>query len=631
MIGVLVSYTITAQTYLLETFDTAIPATWTTVDNSGGGNWEWQDNNGQGIALLDSDGFGNDNQAEDADLITPTIDCSGAANVYVSVKGFFRQYNASVGTMSVSGDDGTTWTSVATVNTSNGDDIIVDVSAVAANQSTVKVKFNYVGSYDYYWVLDEVKVYTPENENATMLSIDNGVYVGLNDGPISFTGEMQNSGLNAITSFDINYSVGGGAVVSNTITGVNIPFGGTYTYTHPDAWTPVLGSQMVEVSVGNVNGMVDGDLSDNAVSKEFSIYDVSVQRVPLYEVLTSSTCGPCTPGNINFHSIVDTKEEGTFTAIKYQQDFPGTGDPYATTESVNRRNFYSVNSIPRMEIDGGWDQNATSFTEALHTESLAKPSFMTLDATYHVDVATKTVSVKVSGEAIQAYPAGSYKLHVAVLEKLTTSNVKTNGETEFENVMKKMLPNDNGTDIAAIPSGFTIDESFEYTFNGEYRLPSDGQAANRINHTTEHSVEGFDDLEVVVFVQENNTLEVLQSAYAKIDSDNDSFSDEEEIAAGSDPNDEVSNPNNVSIKDVETVKAFNVFPNPATDRFKVEIETVNNETVNVELINVLGETISTISTKNIAEFKTANFSKGIYLVKVVSKEKVLATSTVVLK
>merc|ERR1711974_64907 len=97
------------------------------------------------------------------------------------------------------------------------------------------------------------------------------------------------------------------------------------------------------------------------------------------------TCAPCRPGNENYHSIVDNLDKDSYVSIKYQQNFPGTGDPYATAESIARRGYYSINSIPRMEANGGWDQNATSFTNNLHNQFSELPAVATMDGEYTVD------------------------------------------------------------------------------------------------------------------------------------------------------------------------------------------------------------------------------------------------------
>ena len=84
---------------------------------------------------------------------------------------------------------------------------------------------------------------------------------------------------------------------------------------------------------------------------------------------------------------------------------------------------------------------------------------------------------------------------------MTANNKKSNGETQFHNVVKKMLPNQLGTTLAAKIVGKTDTTSITYTFNGNYRLPKNGLDTSKINHATEHSVENFANLRVVAWVQ----------------------------------------------------------------------------------------------------------------------------------
>ena len=56
--------------------------------------------------------------------------------------------------------------------------------------------------------------------------------------------------------------------------------------------------------------------------------------------------------------------------------------------------------------------------------------------------------------------------------------------------------------------------NFSYNFQGQYTLPPD--ANSPINHMNSHSVEDFDNLGVVVWVQDVNTKEILQSTTASI-------------------------------------------------------------------------------------------------------------------
>jgi hypothetical protein len=353
--------------------------------------------------------------------------------------------------------------------------------------------------------------------NGTQPTIDLSVFLVNNEAislnkPTKIYGSIINLGSQNVTSMTINYQLETEEIVSANLTGLNIAAsGGSYEFTHP---TPLVvnadGSKMLKVWATNINGGTDAVTSNDILTK----YVIGAEnlRKSLHEIFSSSTCGPCAPGNANYKKVVAARDKNLFSSIKYQQDFPGTGDPYSTTESVARRNYYAINSIPRMEIDGKWDQNATAFTDGVFNQFQAVPSEISIDATYKVFGKTVTADIKLKS-AINI-TGDNNVLYVAIIEGKTTANLKSNGEREFLHVMKKMLPNQNGTVLTGgLALGVEKSYTLAYEFPGNYRLASDGQ--NPINLATEHSVEGFDDLEVVIFVQNKTTKNVIQSAIAE--------------------------------------------------------------------------------------------------------------------
>jgi len=77
---------------------------------------------------------------------------------------------------------------------------------------------------------------------------------------------------------------------------------------------------------------------------------------------------------------------------------------------------------------------------------------------------------------------------------------------------------------------------------------------------------------------------------------------------------------------------INVYPNPATSILNVAIETNGNEDVVVELIDILGRTISSkILTDNVTSFNTSNINKGLYLINAQIESEIISTSTVIVK
>ena len=286
-------------------------------------------------------------------------------------------------------------------------------------------------------------------------------------GSTNITSNFTNTGSTAVNSITFQYTIDGGTPVSGTTSGLSIAPGSSADVTHVTAWTAPIGNHTIVVTPTSVNGNADGRSCNNSGSKSIFVYDNtnSAPRTPLFEIFTSSTCPPCNPGNTNYHSIVDTKPRLDFVSIKWQQDFPGTGDPYATNESVNRRgNYYAINSIPRMEIDGGWDGNANSFTDALYVSAKAFPAFATMNGTYQIDTVLKRVYYTINYTPKRDITANSVRLYTAINEGLTTRNVKSNGETEFIDVMKKALPSETGTMLAAKPANTasTVVDSFTF-------------------------------------------------------------------------------------------------------------------------------------------------------------------------
>jgi hypothetical protein len=444
----------------------------------------------------------------------------------------------------------------------------------------------------------------------SVTNITTPTYVAL--AATAITGDIFNLGTATITSLDINYSVNGGTAVTSTLNGLNIAPLTHYSFTHPTNWTPAgVGIYTIAAKATNINiTNVDANPSNDYYTKTINVLSELVQRVPLYEVFTSSTCPPCAPGNTNFHNILDTVNQSNFCYIKFQQDFPSTGDPYATAESVNRRAYYSISSIPRMEIDGGWDGNANSFTYQLYQDSRSIPANYKINGTFYMDTVNKSYSVKVRYSPL--FNASTDKLYIGIIEKVTQKNVKTNGETKFINVMKKMVPNENGTTIGTLAAGTWDSLSVSYTFNGNYRLPSDGQTANVINNATENSVEHWKNLSFVAWIQSPTKL-VHNSNY----------------------------PKNLTPADpagmfelVKSIDNINVYPNPVSNVLSMGINMNMTDNAVITLVDEKGATyenknVNLIQGKNVLEFDVTKLPSGIYNISLIDSHQNSFTRSIV--
>ncbi|MCC6815264.1 MAG: hypothetical protein IT267_02510 [Saprospiraceae bacterium] len=322
---------------------------------------------------------------------------------------------------------------------------------------------------------------------------------------------FRNLGTIPINSLRMNYTGDNVAASGDEISGLNISTFGYDTISHIVPWNILSGTHNLEVFADQLNvSNPDEYPTDDRKKKKIFAMEKLEPRIPLFEVFSSSSCPPCKPANEKYLSIIENKSPDEFVSIKYQQNFPGNGDPYTTTEAINRRGYYFINSIPRLEIDGGWDKNGNVFTDQIFNGASTIPAFYTLNGTFKVEDKKITATVSYS----PLFEATGARLYVAILEKITYLNVATNGELEFHHVMKKMLPNETGTVLPTLPPLTQRSNTFSYTFNGEYRLPINGQTANIINHATEHSVEDFSNLYVVAWIQ-GPDKQVFQAANLK--------------------------------------------------------------------------------------------------------------------
>jgi hypothetical protein len=250
-----------------------------------------------------------------------------------------------------------------------------------------------------------------------------------------------------------------------------------------------------------------------------------------------------------------------------------------------------------MQVDGGWNGNAGSYSVALFDQFTAKPAFIKIEASHKINFKKVTVDVKVT--PLSDFNNPNMKVFVAILEKTTFKNVKSNGETEFHHVLKKMLPDANGTALGAVTKGTAkVFPTMTFTVPGNVRLPIDGQTANIINLATENSIEELQDCEVVVFIQDLATKEVFQAANS----------------AGT----------ILSVDDVNNeTSGIRVYPNPsAAGSTNLSFNLNSTEQVKVNVYNTLGQVVLSIDAKDLVQgsnsitLNTESFAKGVYTVKI---------------
>lgn len=331
-------------------------------------------------------------------------------------------------------------------------------------------------------------------------------------------------------------------------------------------------------------------------------------RVSVVETFTSSTCPPCNPGNQQLESILSNGQNDNNTvSIKYQVDWPGSGDPYFTQESGDRADGYGVSGVPSTYLDGQTSLNPNNLVQGDLDAVHAVAPKANISGIYQIDEATQTVSISVDVEMLQNTPPG-VRLYMGIFEYETFNNVESNGETQFEHVMKKMVNGVGGVVMSPMMAGDVYNWTGSYTFEGNYRLPAN--ANDPIDHSIEHSVEEFSDLGVAIWVQTLLDRSVYQAAYAV--------------------------PGVVGLEEnVNAIASAELYPNPSNTKTTVAIQSIETQDVTVELINTQGQILSVDTLKDVPagrtthNLNTADLANGMYTVRISSENGLVSKRLVV--
>lgn len=463
--------------------------------------------------------------------------------------------------------------------------IAVDLASYAGQQ--VYIAFRNITDQGYLLAIDNIEVLSLPDNDVAITSIDLAHYFEINtNNTLEVT--LKNFGANVINSVDIEWTDGTSSHTYSA-TGLNLNPYSTTTIAHdiPITYGSV-GEKTITVTASNINGAADADPTNNTIQQEVSVASQSVSRMPLFEEFTSSTCPPCFSFNTNvFNQSFFSANQGDFVLLKYQVNWPSVagypnGDPYYTAEAGVRTAYYDNTGAPALFLNNeeiAWlsPQGYMSTPAILQSKLdnvLAIPSYMDITGDY--TVTGNSIEVNVT---ITPYLNGDYVLRVAVIENETTQNAATNGETSFENVMMKMLPDAQGTTIS-LTAGTPITNNFTMDLSGT-------------------NVEEMNDLSVVVFVQDDATRNIMQSAYAI---------------------------NTMGVHE-SNIAQIGLYPNPSNGFLNV----ATPEEVDIQISNILGETVFTqkqVTNETVLNLNSLN--AGVYFV-TITKDSQKITKKIILE
>ena len=477
-----------------ETFDsTKLPSGWSVYD-SGTPNWKISLTNRAGgecneLMLYFDPGFDGVSH-----LAFKSVNLKNIESVAVSFKHYLDNFSGSskIG-IATSSDNGRTWSEAWSQTYSKTGQYVVNevVSTADMGKSNVKFCIFFEGnSYNLYsWHFDDIEIFTQENLDLRMVSIDVPEIIEAGETEVKFT--VQNIGKETVSSFQIETSNIAdsycGTTDAQTFETTLAPFE-TKQFTLKNTFNLNPGDYNLPINITKVNGSADNDESNNSMTKSFAVTMGFTQRIPIIEHFSSSTCGPCKEVNVEMNTFTNNNP-GKYTYVKYPLSFPYPGDPYNTEYAKTRTLYYGVTSAPHLFLDGS-NQGFGAIKAQNFNAQYEVPAYVNIKGAFDVDYD----SIRIVADFMSYVNINNVRAYVSVNEKTTTKNVSENGETEFHHISLTMSDNAEGK-IINIKAG-------EY-----YRMEC-------TLNITETFMEDIGDLEVALWLQNYETKEIYNSRYA---------------------------------------------------------------------------------------------------------------------
>ena len=405
------------------------------------------------------------------------------------------QLSSTIG-IATSSDNGTTWNTAwsqtFTDAASSGKyNVNETIKPADLGKNNVLFCLFYEGNtYNFNkWFFDDISIFPLSNGTDIQLSsieVSNMIQAG--EIEIGFI--ASNTSGNEVTSFEASCEIEGYETITETFNTTIAP-NQTQNVTFKGNVNLLPGTHKIRVNIISVNGEEDSNLDNNNMTKEIRAFMKTVERTPMIEHFSSSTCGPCVKIDNDMMALT-TANKDKYTYVKYPWNYPYPGDKYHIEDCLVRGTYYGVTEpitggVPKIIFDGTTttkQPKQSNFDERFNTTSY-------VDIIGAFDVNDNTINV--TADIISYIDIPNVRVFATVNEKTTTGNVGSNGMTEFHHILMNMLSGVEGIDTSFVAGKY---QRYEFTLD-----------------MTTTNMEEIEDLEVAVWIQTYESKEVHNSRF----------------------------------------------------------------------------------------------------------------------
>jgi len=494
----------------------------------------------------------------------------------------------------------------------------------------------------YAIAVDNIMVYTAPSYDMSVKSADiyEHNWTGAGRGAL-VQGYLQTNGFVNVSSFNLNYTINGGPVVTATITPTTpLTPSSFYYYQHPTIANPAAdGTYKIKVWCDNINGSnVDGVHSNDTFTKSnifFYTKPTGVTKNVMIEEMTGAGCPWCPGGAFTLREVLQANPTLTGVAIHSASindlnvtpadamaiadgetvvSTVGTGLPSAMVDRMYTFDNQALGlGLPAYTTGAGvgsaWDTIAKwrKISPTPVNVSLANKTY---------DAGTGALSVDVNATFVNALSTGNYRINLYLIEDsiITTGhgydqcNTIYSGSTTYTgagalNTMPTVVINDGAQ------GDWAQNHVLRWMGGGPWGsagdIPTTGTTLTTYTHTfttTIPSTWRAKFVSLIGIVQEYNTDINLRTVLN---------------VTG-----EVKLINPAGIENIAGLNKLSVYPNPASTAAKVEMDLKENAMVSISIVNALGQTVIPADDINLnagihtVTVPVSSLSSGLYFVKI---------------
>lgn len=265
----------------------------------------------------------------------------------------------------------------------------------------------------------------------------------------------------------------------------------------PDTIRTTIGEHIVELHKNGYNITTDTVIVVKDIQTDIQLNLIPFKTV-LIEDFANVSCNPCVVSNKILEQLTNhTFGRKKLVAVKFPTNFPSPVDPFFLAngpDCTSRMNYYNIQIAPTNVIDGLFKpipSDSNDVKSKILTQLEKVPQFVIL-VDHSINGNNYTINITLEIKDLSNLDFSNLVLHTVVTE----TNIEfatppgSNGETKFFDVMRKMLPGNQGESLTS------YNQIGTYTFQRQLTLNSNWNASN---------------INTVVYVQNTNTKEIFQT------------------------------------------------------------------------------------------------------------------------